>query len=346
MMSAFTSCFPVRIRIASCASTATPRTTSIKQRASSSVTKNLQNNTLNNSSSSDVKSKREFLIRIERYRYENKCDSTSKTGGLEKASTRCSKSEITKTVHFQRHGQGYHNLLYNVLNDAGKPVTDIYDRDPTKNPFVRPEIVDSPLTELGRQQCSKQKSKINSNGTMMHIQPSLIIASPLHRALQTALITFGDLHYAKCTTSVPIIAHEACREELGLMVCNKRRPLSESKREFPTVDFSLLEHEHDTLWNPNEREPGHEQSDRIYKFLVDFLRTREEQELALVGHSAWLFHMCNAVVDCKFEVEGDINRINNGDERDDREYLTSWFQTSEIRSFKMTFLNNTNSNVE
>jgi hypothetical protein len=47
---------------------------------------------------------------------------------------------------------------------------------------------------------------------------------------------------------------------------------------------------------------------------------RPEQELAIVGHSAWLFTMCNAIVDC-------------GDD----DFLKSLFKTSEIRSMRLSF---------
>ena len=225
------------------------------------------------------------------------------------------KSE-SKIIHFQRHGQGYHNLMYGVLSDAGAPVVDVYDPDPTKNPFVRPEMVDAPLTELGREQCKAQRpvaSKLN---------PELLIASPLHRALQTAQISFAGFR-----GKIPFIAHEDCREELGLLVCNKRRPLSETVQEYPSFDFSIMAemaYEEDLLWDPENREPPAAQAKRIYGFLTDFVRQRPEKEMAIVGHSAWLFCMCHSVLDCG---------------QDDR--LIAWFGTSEIRSMKLTFLDKT-----
>jgi broad specificity phosphatase PhoE len=219
-----------------------------------------------------------------------------------------------KIIHFQRHGQGYHNLLYRVMQEVGLEVTDIYASDPVANPFVRPEIVDSPLTELGRAQCAEQRQAVVDE---YDLTPQLVIVSPLHRALQTAQITFQD----SLDADIPFVAHEACREELGILTCNRRRPLSETKRDFPNIDFSLMDSgEEDTLWNPLERESPHDQSKRIYDFLVDFVQHQPQRELAIVGHSAWLFTMCNAVVDC-------------GDDDD----LISWFGTAEIRTVKMTW---------
>lgn len=222
----------------------------------------------------------------------------------------------SKIVHFQRHGQGYHNLIFRILDANNLPVTDIYEPDPARNPFVKPEIRDSPLTELGRNQCSEQRRQVVQQ---YQLQPQLVIASPLHRALLTAQMTFQDA----MDQGVDFVAHSACREELGILTCNWRRPLSDTLREYPHFDFGLLladEEEEDSLWSPTEKEAAIHQSQRIYDFLVDYVRVQPQEEIAVVGHSAWLFTMCNAVIDC------------GGDEQ-----LASWFETSEIRSMKLTW---------
>jgi broad specificity phosphatase PhoE len=218
----------------------------------------------------------------------------------------------TKLVHFQRHGQGYHNLLYLVLKDAGQQIQDIYHEDPRINPFVRPEIVDAPLTDYGRHQCAAQQ------GLAATLDPQVILVSPLVRAIETAVITFQTHHQQN---QIPFVAHEDAREELGLLRCNQRQPLSTSRRAYPFVDFGQMS-EQDLLFDPLAREPALEQSKRIYNFLVHFLRHRPEQELAVVGHSAWLFQMCHAVLECQEESD---------------HQLKAWFGTSEIRSMTLTF---------
>lgn len=213
-----------------------------------------------------------------------------------------------KLVHFQRHGQGYHNLIYSMMAEQGNAVEDIYDTDPKKNPFVRTELIDSPLTSLGREQCLAKRELAQK------LNPELIVVSPLHRALQTAQLTFADF-----LGDVRFVAHELCREELGLLVCNKRRPLSETIREFPHVEFSLTSGEEDSLWQPDERESPVDKSKRIYSFLTNYIQQLPEREIVVVGHSAYFFNMCNTVLDC-------------GDEE-----LASWFGTSEIRSMVLSF---------
>ena len=219
---------------------------------------------------------------------------------------------VTKIIHFQRHGQAYHNLLGDILRDVGvKP--DIDSPDPKINPMIRPEIVDSPMTELGKEQCRGQRPE----AALLH--PQLVVVSPLLRAIQTAKITFGHSDIGE----IPWVAHEGCREETGLHVCNKRRPLSQIQADYPELQFHGLQGEMsevDDLWIQDKRESGTSNSDRIYQFLVDFVAQRPEQELAVVGHGAWLFRMCNVIVDC-------------GDDT----HLASRFLTSEVRSMRISF---------
>eukprot|EP00934_Nitzschia_sp_Nitz4_P006287 Nitzschia sp. Nitz4//scaffold9_size221794//106997//107869//NITZ4_001351-RA/size221794-processed-gene-0.328-mRNA-1//-1//CDS//3329561016//6277//frame0 len=221
----------------------------------------------------------------------------------------------TKILHFQRHGQGFHNFIYTfVQEDLEVSIPPVYEPDPVKNVLFRQEVLDAPLTELGRQQCSAQRELAAS------LDPQIVFVSPLQRAIQTAQISFADFQH-----KVPFCAHSACREEMGLLVCNQRRPLSETELEFPYIDFSMIdEADEDTLFDPHAREPPQAQSQRIYDFLTQVIQPRPEQEIAVVGHSAWFFNMCHVVLDC-----------------DHQQYpqLSKWFATAEVRSMKLTFSN-------
>jgi len=216
----------------------------------------------------------------------------------------------TKIIHFQRHGQGYHNLLMDFSKSLGNSF-DIDDTNPQRNPLVKSEIQDSPLTLQGRLEASAQRT-----GAAV-LTPQVVIVSPLHRAIQTALISFAD-HYQN---DIPFLAHEGCREQLGLLVCNKALPLSQTITEFPGINFDFCWYgEHDTLWKPEAREHPVDEANRAYEFLTEFVMKRQEEEMAVVCHSAFLFSLCNAVMDC-------------GDD----ESLQSWFDTGEIRSLRVSF---------
>jgi broad specificity phosphatase PhoE len=171
------------------------------------------------------------------------------------------------------------------------------------------EIMDAPLTEKGRQQALLLQPKVQE----MKDQPELIAFSPNCRALQTGVLVFEHL-----TGKVPFIAHEMIREENGVHLCDKRRPTSRQKHEFPMVDFSLLESEEDTIFLEDRRETKIEVASRVYTFL-EWLETRQEKHVGVASHSAWLLTLFNSNFEC-----------------DDR--LKGWFQTGEMRSVILEFI--------
>jgi len=162
-------------------------------------------------------------------------------------------SSHTKIIHFQRHGQGYHNLICDMWRELDRPI-DFDSADPNLNPVVRPEFLDPPLTALGMQQCSSQRDLCAA------LCPELVIVSPMLRCIQTAKLSFRD-HVEK----VPWVSHEGCREELGLLVGNKRRSIDDIVADYPEIDFSEIEHNEDVLWDEygERRETLLEKSERI-----------------------------------------------------------------------------------
>jgi len=219
-----------------------------------------------------------------------------------------------KILHVQRHGQGFHNVMGDVYRSFDKKI-DFDSKDEKQNPFVMRELLDSPLTDIGKRQCAERREDVEN------LNPEVILVSPLLRTIQTAYITFRDHIVNK---KIELIANEGCREELGLLACNERRPLSVIREEFPdlNVDEYMKGMEEDVYFQqyPHRRETILEQSDRIYKFLTEVVQNREEKDVAVVGHSTWLFFMMHSVLSC---------------EDDD---LKAWFLTSEVRSMKLTFL--------
>jgi broad specificity phosphatase PhoE len=219
-----------------------------------------------------------------------------------------------KTVHFARHGQGFHNLMGDVAMEQGRKwVNNVFSPE---NPYTMPEILDAPLTEKGRQQALLLQPIVRAFPN----QPELVVLSPNCRALQTGLIVFEHL-LADHTTKqpgVPFLAHEMVREEFGVHICDKRRPTSRQKQEFPQVDFSLLSDDEDPLFRDTVRESKLEVGERIYRFF-EWLSERPEQHVGVASHSAWLLTVFNGVCEC-----------------DDK--LKAWFQTGEMRSVKLEFV--------
>lgn len=214
-----------------------------------------------------------------------------------------------KTVHFVRHGQGFHNFMADIAFAAGREWVQ-FSHTP-ENPYVTPEILDAPLTEKGRQQARILQPIVKSFPN----QVELVVFSPLCRALQTGLIAFEHL----VPLNIPFVANEMARETTGIHICDKRRPTSQQVKEFPQVDFSLVEDEEDVLFDNDTRETKVEVGERIYKFM-DWLSSRPEEHVAVASHSGWLFTVFNGICKC-------------GDDDD----LKNWFQTGEMRSVKLKF---------
>lgn len=166
--------------------------------------------------------------------------------------------------------------------------------------MVRPEFLDPPVTAVGIEQCAAQRNLCSN------LSPECVIVSPKLRCIQTAKLSFRDHQ------NVPWVSHEGCREELGLLVGNKRRKIDDIAVDYPEIDFSAIRHNEDVLWDQygDRRETLVEKSVRICEFLTEYVRHRPEREIAIVCHSAYLFILLNAVVITE------------------EEELRSWFLTS------------------
>jgi broad specificity phosphatase PhoE len=212
-----------------------------------------------------------------------------------------------KTVHFVRHGQGFHNLMADLANASGRTWKQFTNTP--ENPYIMPEILDAPLTEKGRQQALILKPVVQD----FDEQPDLIVFSPNCRALQTGVLVFEHL-----LGKVPFLAHEMVREENGVHSCDKRRPKSRQEKEFPMIDFSLIETEEDAMFKEDRRETKMEVGARIYKFM-EWLSARDEKTVGVSSHSGWLLAVFNGICECD-------------------EALQGWFHTGEMRSVKLEFI--------
>jgi broad specificity phosphatase PhoE len=231
-----------------------------------------------------------------------------------------------KLVHFVRHGQAYHNLIADLYRAHGRSVdaTGGPASDPSSSPYTLPQVLDAPLTEVGRTQAKALRA------TTAALHPTLLVVSPLQRAVQTALLAFGPPAppppHSHGHGHEPPHGHghmrwvgsEMVREVSGRHVCDRRRPLADIHADFPTIDFSAVASEEDEPWDAVNREAPRAVADRAYGFLL-WLRGQPDTEVAVVSHSAILFTLLNAAVQC------------------DSPALSTWFQTGELRSVYLTF---------
>lgn len=142
--------------------------------------------------------------------------------------------------------------------------------------------MDARLDDTGKAQATALGARLRE----ARIHVDAVLVSPLTRAIETASLMFPE------STGVPLIAIEMCREAHGGHPCDRRRPISAIRKEFPRVDFSLVETDADTWHNPDRRETVREVSVRCDKMLA-ILRGRPERNLVVVSHGVFLETLLN-----------------------------------------------------
>lgn len=175
-----------------------------------------------------------------------------------------------KIIHFQRHATGWHNV----------------HGEKKKTEYLREDLEDATLSDGGLTECAAVPDE-SAGGAQ------LLLVSPMRRTLQTATLSFPHL-----VGQVPWLALECLREVTGMHPCDRRLPIPEHMETHPHVDFSLVEDEHDPLYqkytDANTREPDEDVMIRCADFLA-FLQKREESEIVVCTHSAYLRVLFNHI---------------------------------------------------
>ncbi len=222
----------------------------------------------------------------------------------------------TKTVHFIRHGEGWHNI--GLANQ------------------------DAQLTPRGWEQAVALGRHMQNYDITRNVQ--LVVVSPLMRALETAAGVFGientsttnssdhllmvaqsDLPEVRTAqpartikrTGLKFLANELCRERLGPSSCDSRRKCSDAATAFPRVDFSLIDDDADPHWRPGNVEPEEAVVLRGRQFL-QWLMSLPQSNIAVVTHSAFLWFTF-----ATFATEN-IRPV--------KERLQRWYENCEMRS--------------
>ena len=166
---------------------------------------------------------------------------------------------MSHCLYLIRHGKALHNELYEIIG---------------VHAFRAPEVIDSPLTNVGHQQAQALAETIRDKNI------ELVLVSPLMRALQTAHGIFKD-------TDIPIRSLECLREyPIGEDTCNQRSDISLLKVRFPRIDFSKIEIDEDILWTET-RETREDLQKRIDE-AKRYIKTLPETKIAIVSHNGFI----------------------------------------------------------
>ncbi|CAM9576038.1 unnamed protein product [Pylaiella littoralis] len=177
-----------------------------------------------------------------------------------------------KTIHFLRHAEGTHNEA------AAKE---------GRSAYLKTEHLDARLTDKGKQQCAALKA--TNHG--VEKEAELVVVSPLTRAIQTAVLTIDQVE------GVPWVALECTRERAGVHPCDKRRCVSELRKEYPAISFEALKDDEDVYYDSlgDGRETNEAVASRGRELLA-WLKDRPETNIAVVSHSAFLMCLFNDAV--------------------------------------------------
>lgn len=220
-----------------------------------------------------------------------------------------------KIIHFVRHAQGYHNVVGEHDYEA----------------YMSYDYMDASLTPLGWDQVVKLRKHLERINLTRKVE--LVVTSPLMRTMQTAVGAFGGPTYAEGESLPPLMvqnvggsnrsavsssgcppfmAVELCREHLGVHPCDKRQSISTYRTLFPSIDFSEVERDDDTLWKPDIRETSSDLIERGTRFL-EWLSRRKEREIAVVSHSGFLTHLLSIWgQDCSAPIQKELRHgFNN-----------------------------------
>lgn len=164
-------------------------------------------------------------------------------------------------LYLIRHAQGFHNL--GIENHA------------IRDPLLTPE---------GELQCTRLAKAIDNIQSI-----DCIVASPLRRALYTALITFREVLQAK--PNMKIVALPELQETSSLP-CDTGLPVDELRSEFKEqpIDFSLVPEN----WNDKLFGPFAPQTDFVSRRVEKarrFLQRRSEREVVVVTHGSLLHYL-------------------------------------------------------
>jgi broad specificity phosphatase PhoE len=119
------------------------------------------------------------------------------------------------------------------------------------------EHFDAPLSPQGRLQAEGLRVSL-----MSHPAPTLVVCSPLTRALETAQACFAGSH---------VLATDRVRESFGMFPATRRRPASELAEAFPGIDTSALPSGADPLWTATRKETLRSARLRLRAFLPELL---------------------------------------------------------------------------
>jgi broad specificity phosphatase PhoE len=239
-----------------------------------------------------------------------------------------------QTIYFCRHAEATHNIKEReaIQEAIAQGVHEKSQQEEARRAVLDDiTLTDAPLSEQGIHESRLRSSNLDilnkiSNGTtsltssckQRYPTPTLVLVSPLRRALMTATeLFYNNNNNNKNTTTtkvVQFVAMEAIREKRTGFAADERSSVDDLEREFPHVDFSDLR-----MPERAEIQKGEDNvavRARARDFLDGHLSGIHEESIAVVTHKGWLRELRQALK----------ARVDSGDLCADFD-LDAWHQT-------------------
>ncbi|QQS14261.1 MAG: histidine phosphatase family protein [Rhodospirillales bacterium] len=166
----------------------------------------------------------------------------------------------TSSIVLIRHGESTFNDLYARTG-------------------IDPGLIDAPLSPKGESQVAAARA------AAARLDAELVVTSPFTRAIQTARGLFG--------ADRPLLIETLHRERVTAS-CDIGRSPAALATDFPDLAFDHLDdpwwHAHDVDERGQPVEPLEAVEARVAAFRA-WLRGRPERRIAVVGHSAFFYHL-------------------------------------------------------
>jgi len=133
------------------------------------------------------------------------------------------------------------------------------------------------------------KSTVAEDFSALHDKLMAVKLTEENLTNQSGLVGQSGSGSSKRSQRIPIIATDLCRERITGLPCDCRRSVTELKKEFPNVDFSLIRYDDDFIAE-NLVEDLELCRMRATRFL-QWLCSRPEERIAVVSHSGFLTHL-------------------------------------------------------
>jgi broad specificity phosphatase PhoE len=206
---------------------------------------------------------------------------------MQSASSHNKKRIRHQVVYLVRHAEAAHNIMEKqaIQEAIAKGIHGKEEHEEARRAVLNHESLrDAPLSQEGNLQVmrkSRSLTMLSTLGGSKYSSPTLVLVSPLRRALMTATKLFPQKQH------VPkFVALEILREKRTGFAADERSSVEILEKEFPHVDFSDLRR--------NDRpailagEDNAAVRARGKAFLEGTFSQLEEESVALVTHKGWL----------------------------------------------------------